>query len=132
MRVPVRWLRDMVDTELPTTEIAHRLTMAGLEAESVTRVGEEWEYVFVGEVIAVVPHPDADRLVLATVHAGPHQLTVVTGAPNILPGQKIALALVGARLIDPYVDTLQYKTLQASKIRGVKSEGMVCSEKELG
>ena len=132
MRVPVRWLRDMVDTELPTTEIAHRLTMAGLEAESVTRVGEEWEYVFVGEVIAVVPHPDADRLVLATVHAGPHQLTVVTGAPNILPGQKIALALVGARLIDPYVDTLQYKTLKASKIRGVKSEGMVCSEKELG
>ncbi len=132
MRVPVRWLRDLVDTDLSTVEIAHRLTMAGLEAESITRVGEEWENVYVAQVVKVEPHPDADRLVLATVHAGPHQLTVVTGAPNIREGQNVALALVGARLIDPYVDTLQYKTLKASKIRGVKSEGMVCSEKELG
>ena len=132
MRVPVRWLRELVDTDLETSEIAHRLTMAGLEAESVTRVGEEWENIYVAEVVGVAPHPDADRLVLATVHAGPHQLTVVTGAPNNREGQKVALALVGARLIDPYVDTLQYKTLKASKIRGVRSEGMVCSEKELG
>lgn len=132
MRVPVRWLRELVDTDLETSEIAHRLTMAGFEAESVTRFGEEWENIYVAEVVGVAPHPDADRLVLATVHAGPHQLTVVTGAPNIREGQKVALALVGARLIDPYVDTLQYKILKASKIRGVRSEGMVCSEKELG
>ncbi len=132
MLVPVRWLRDLVDTDLTTEQIAHRLTMAGLEAESITRVGEEWDNIFVAEIVAVDPHPDADRLVLATAHAGPHRLTVVTGAPNIRAGQKVALALVGARLVDPYVDTLQYKTLKASKIRGVKSEGMVCSEKELG
>src|SRR3712207_8859752 len=64
--------------------------------------------------------------------SGEHRLTVVTGAPNIAEGQRVALALTGARLVDPYVETLQYKTLKPSVIRGVKSEGMVCSEKELG
>jgi len=132
MQVPVRWLREYINVDLPTAEIARRMTMAGLEAESVRQIGAEWENVFVAEVVAVERHPDADRLVLATVHAGPHQLTVVTGAPNIAAGQRVALALAGARLIDPYADTLQYKTLRPSKIRGIKSEGMVCSEKELG
>ena len=97
MRVPVRWLRELVDTDLETSEIAHRLTMAGLEAESVTRVGEEWENIYVAEVVGVAPHPDADRLVLATVHAGPHQLTVVTGAPNIREGQKVAYEMERGR-----------------------------------
>ncbi|MCO5177781.1 MAG: phenylalanine--tRNA ligase subunit beta [Thermomicrobiales bacterium] len=132
MQVPVRWLREYISVDLPTAEIARRMTMAGLEAESVRQIGAEWENVYVAEVVAVERHPDADRLVLATVHAGPHQLTVVTGAPNIAAGQRVALALAGARLIDPYADTLQYKTLKPSKIRGIKSEGMVCSEKELG
>src|SRR5690606_34219542 len=91
-----------------------------------------WDNVYVGLVEKVEPHPDADRLVLATVSAGEHRLTVVTGAPNIAEGQKVALALVGARLVDPYAETLQYRTLKPSSIRGVRSEGMVCSEKELG
>lgn len=121
MQVPVRWLREYINVDLPTAEIARRMTMAGLEAESVRQIGAEWENVFVAEVVAVERHPDADRLVLATVHAGPHQLTVVTGAPNIAAGQRVALALAGARLIDPYADTLQYKTLKPSKIRGIKS-----------
>jgi phenylalanyl-tRNA synthetase beta chain len=128
----MRWLREMVETDLDTEEVARRLTLAGLEAEGITRLGEEWDRVFVGIVERVEPHPDADRLVLATVRAGEHHPTVVTGAPNIAAGQKVALALVGARLVDPYADTLQFKTLKPSVIRGVKSEGMVCSEKELG
>ncbi len=132
MKVPVRWLRELVDTDLTTREIAQRMTMAGLEAESITQIGAEWERVYVGSVRQVERHPDADRLVLATVEAGEHELTVVTGAPNIAVGQKVALALTGARLVDAYADTLQYKTLKASSIRGVRSEGMVCSEKELG
>ncbi len=132
MLVPMKWLKELVPTDLSTEEIGRRLTLAGLEAEGITRLGEEWDRVFVAQVESVERHPDADRLVLATVVAGEHRLTVVTGAPNIAAGQKVALALTGARLVDPYVEDLQYKTLKPSNIRGVKSEGMVCSEKELG
>lgn len=132
MNVPYRWLSEIVDTGLPATELAHRLTMAGLEAEQLTRIGAGWDRVFVGEVREVKPHPDADRLVLAEVVAGEHRLTVVTGAPNIAAGQKVALALAGARLVDAYADQPRLKTLKPGTIRGVRSEGMVCSEKELG
>ena len=132
MLVPVRWLKEFVHTDLTTAEIAHRLTMAGLEAESITRIGADWDKVYVGHVEKVERHPDADRLVLATVEAGEHHLTVVTGAPNIKAGMKVALAIAGARLIDGYSDELKYVTLKPSSIRGVRSEGMVCSEKELG
>src|SRR3989337_2411072 len=112
MKVPFRWLNDYVDTHLSPRELADRMTMAGLEAEQLTRIGAEWDKVFVGEVMAVSQHPDADRLVLADVAAGEHRLTVVTGAPNIAQGQKVALALAGARLIDAYADELKYKTLK--------------------
>ncbi|HUY99301.1 MAG TPA: phenylalanine--tRNA ligase subunit beta [Thermomicrobiaceae bacterium] len=132
MRVPVRWLRDLVDTDASAQDIARRLTMAGLEAEAITEIGATWNGVFVGHVERVEPHPNADRLVLATVAAGEHHLTVVTGAPNIREGQKVALALVGARLIDGHSEELRLITLKANTIRGVRSEGMVCSEKELG
>ncbi|MBA2520623.1 MAG: phenylalanine--tRNA ligase subunit beta [Chloroflexia bacterium] len=132
MRVPLRWLADFITIDLPPRDLAHRLTMAGLEAEKIEVIGHGWDNVYVGHVEQVASHPDADRLVLATVSAGEHRLTVVTGAPNIAPGQKVALALVGARLIDPYVEGVTYKTLKPSTIRGIRSEGMVCSEKELG
>ncbi|MBX6343249.1 MAG: phenylalanine--tRNA ligase subunit beta, partial [Thermomicrobiaceae bacterium] len=132
MKVPVRWLKELVPTDLSAAEIGQRLTMAGLEAESITEIGASWDKVYVGVVERVEPHPNADRLVLATVHAGEHRLTVVTGAPNIAEGQKVALALAGARLIDPYAEELKLFTLKPSTIRGVRSEGMVCSEKELG
>jgi phenylalanyl-tRNA synthetase beta chain len=132
MNVPFSWLSDYVDTGLTPQELARRLTMAGLEAEKLTQIGEGWDRVFVGAVMSVSQHPDADRLVLADVAAGEHRLTVVTGAPNIAAGQKVALALAGARLIDGYSEELKYKTLKPGSIRGVRSEGMVCSEKELG
>jgi phenylalanyl-tRNA synthetase beta chain len=132
MNVPFSWLSDYVQTGLSPRELANRLTMSGLEAEQLTQIGAEWEKVFVGEVMSVTRHPDADKLVLADVAAGEHRLTVVTGAPNIAQGQKVALALAGARLIDAYADELKYKTLKPGNIRGIRSEGMVCSEKELG
>lgn len=132
MKVPVRWLTDLVPTDLSATEIAHKLTMAGLEAEAISQIGGEWDNVFVGAVTRVEPHPNADRLRLVTVEAGEHNLTVVTGAPNIAEGQRVPLAVVGARLIDGYSEETRYVTLKASSIRGVRSEGMVCSEKELG
>jgi phenylalanyl-tRNA synthetase beta chain len=132
MNIPYRWLTDMVDIDLSPRELAARMTMAGLEAENIHEIGAEWDKVYVAEVLSVTQHPDADRLVLADVAAGEHRLTVVTGAPNIAKGQKVALALAGARLVDAYADELKYKTLKPGKIRGIMSEGMVCSEKELG
>ncbi|MFN8663324.1 MAG: phenylalanine--tRNA ligase subunit beta [Thermomicrobiales bacterium] len=132
MKVPMRWLREFVDTGLSARELAHRLTMAGLEAEKVETIGDGWQNVFVGHVDTVERHPDADRLVLATVSAGEHHLRVVTGAPNIAAGQVVPLALAGARLIDGHSEGQVYKTLKPGVIRGVRSEGMVCSEKELG
>ena len=132
MKVPFRWLSEFIDTGLSPEALAHRLTMAGLEAEKITAIGDTWDKVYVGHVESVERHPDADRLVLATVEAGEHRLTVVTGAPNIAPGQIVPLALTGARLIDGYAEGQVYKTLKPGVIRGVRSEGMVCSEKELG
>jgi phenylalanyl-tRNA synthetase beta chain len=132
MKVPFRWLSEFVDTGLTVEELAHRLTMAGLEAEKISVIGDAWDKIYIGHVEAVERHPDADRLVLATVDAGEHRLQVVTGAPNIAQGQTVALALAGARLIDGHADGQVYRTLKPSSIRGVRSEGMVCSEKELG
>jgi len=132
MKVPVRWLKELVPTELSAERIAERLTLAGLAVEAITEIGATWDNIYVGVVERVEPHPNADRLVLATVDAGAHRLTVVTGAPNIAAGQKVALALPGATLYNGHSEKPRLITLKPSTIRGVRSEGMVCSEKELG
>ncbi|MBA3337934.1 MAG: phenylalanine--tRNA ligase subunit beta [Chloroflexia bacterium] len=132
MKVPFNWLEEFVQTGLTAEDLAHRLTMAGLEVEALERIGDGWDRIFVGEVLHITPHPDADRLVLAEVAAGDHRLTVVTGAPNIVEGQRVPLALAGARLFDSHSSPPVLKTLKPGIIRGIRSEGMVCSEKELG
>ena len=133
MRVSLKWLADYVDITLPPAELAHKLTMAGLEVERVERVGGGWDeaLVTVGRVVAVEPHPNADRLRLATVdYGGEAPQTVVCGAPNVAAGQKIAFARAGATLIDGHSG--EASVLKPAKIRGVESAGMVCSERELG
>ncbi len=130
MRVPLKWLREYVDLEVPVKEIAHRLTMAGLEVTGIERAGSDWENVVVGEVVEVRPHPDADRLRLVTVGDGASRYEVVCGASNVARGQRIAYASLGASLID--AATGEPRKLKKAKIRGVVSEGMVCSERELG
>ena len=130
MRVPLKWLREYVDVSIPLKEVAHRLTMAGLEVTGIERTGSDWENVVVGEVLEVRPHPDADRLRLVTVGDGASRYEVVCGAPNVAKGQKIAYASLGASLID--ASTGEPRKLKKAKIRGVASEGMVCSERELG
>jgi len=130
VRVPLKWLREYVTLTLPEKEVAHRLTMAGLEVTAIERIGAAWEDVFVGEVVEVTPHPNADRLRLATVSLGGERHTVVCGAPNVAAGQRIAFARLGANLIDGH--SSKPLTLKAAKIRGVESAGMVCSERELG
>ncbi len=137
MKVPLSWLKEYVDIKLPPEELAYKLTMAGFEVAEIHRVGEMWDRdkIFVGQILEVKPHPNADRLTIAVVDYGaPEPVEVVTGAPNIKvgqKGQKVALALTGARLVDPYSPQKTYFTLKPAKIRGVLSPGMVCSEKEL-
>jgi len=130
MKVPFKWLLEYVDITLSAAEIANRLTLAGSEMEGMQVIGGNWENIVVGQVIAVNPHPNADRLTLPTIDLGTVQQTVVCGAPNLRPGDKIAFAHVGAQLLDGF--TGQASPLKPAKIRGVLSEGMVCSEKELG
>ncbi|MBM4453396.1 MAG: phenylalanine--tRNA ligase subunit beta [Chloroflexi bacterium] len=130
MKVSLRWLSDYVDISVPLEKITERLTLAGLEVSSTEVVGESWEHVFVARVVEVNAHPNADRLRLVTVDLGKQRTTVVCGAPNVAVGQKIAFAKLGARLIDGH--SSKVVELKPAKIRGVASEGMVCSEKELG
>ena len=130
MKIPLSWLREYVDIDLPPRDLAHRLTMSGNEVGEVEVIGGTWDDVYVGHVVSVDPHPNADRLQLATVSLGSEEITVVCGAPNVAQGQRVAFARVGASLID--ARSGETETLQAAKIRGVESAGMVCSERELG
>jgi phenylalanyl-tRNA synthetase beta chain len=130
MKIPLSWLREYVDIALTPAELAHRLTMAGNEVGEIDDIGGTWGNVYVGHVIRIEPHPNADRLQLATVSLGQEEITVVCGAPNVAQGQRIAFAQVGANLVDSR--TGDTETLQAATIRGVVSAGMVCSERELG
>jgi len=145
MRVALSWLKDYVDLDgLTVDELAERLTLAGLEVEDIESIGAWWdrERLVVGRVVRVEPHPNADRLVLADVElgAGPSH-RVVTGAPNLLAlrhaGQldkplMVAFAREGAELVDAYADPPARTVLEARVVRGILSDAMVCSEKELG
>ena len=147
MRISLSWLKDYVDVTVPLAELAERLTLAGLDVEAIEYIGLpgaelEWdpEKIVVGELCAVHPHPNADRLVLAEVeYGGPEIEVVVTGAPSLLEcrGQsdlhlKVAFAMEGVRLYDGHAEGRRIIKLKKTKIRGVPSRAMACSEKELG
>ncbi len=129
MKVPISWLEEYVPVTVPLDDLAHRLTMAGTEVDSIETTGS-YEGVVVGLAKEVGPHPNADRLRLVQVDNGDETLEVVCGAPNVATGQKIAFAPLGTVLTDAY--TGEERKLRRSKIRGVTSNGMVCSERELG
>lgn len=132
MKLSLNWLRDFVDVDLPVPELARRIIDATAEVESWELVGAHWDpaRIRVAEVVAVDPHPNADRLRLATVETGTGRQQVVCGAPNLEVGQKVAFATEGAELIDGH--TGQPAKLKLRPIRGVESAGMVLSERELG
>ena len=130
MKVPFSWLREYVSVSLGAREVAERLTMAGIEANVTEATGQSWDKITVGRVVALEPHPNADRLQLATIDFGHGQSKVVCGATNIRVGDKVPFAKVGAELIDGHSG--KPAQLKSAKIRGVTSEGMACSEKELG
>jgi phenylalanyl-tRNA synthetase beta chain len=149
MLAPLSWLSEYVDINSPVEVLTERMTLAGLEVTGTAAVGDWWDAdtIVVGHVIAVHPHPNADRLVLVDVeHGAAEPQRVVTGAPNLfqyrgqsvdagdLPVLKVAFARDGAELVDAYSDARPRpkKRLKPAKIRGVESAGMVCSERELG
>ncbi len=160
MKTPLSWLKDFVNLDgVSVEELARALTMAGLEVEEIHYLGLPmpssqqgshaklsglaWDRgkIVVGEIREVLPHPNADRLVLCRLFDGKQEHTVLTGAPNLFEykGQgelkkplKVAYAKEGAELYDGHQPGFQKTTLKRTKIRGVESYSMVCSEKELG
>lgn len=124
MIVTYKWLKEFVDFDLSPEELAHRLTMAGLEVDLMEMIGEGMESVIVGKLLSVEQHPDADRLTVCKVDNGSEEVQVVCGATNHKAGDLIALAQVGSVLPGDF-------KIKKSKIRGQLSQGMLCSEKEL-
>lgn len=164
MKVPISWLKDYVEIELPVEELAHRLTLAGLEVEEIhyaglplpgsqegssalhhetkiSGIGWDPEKIVVAAILEVLPHPNADRLVLCRLDDGVEERLVLTGAPNLFEYKgagplpvplKAAYAKEGSTLFDGHQPGWVLMTLKRTKIRGVVSDSMVCSEKELG
>lgn len=124
MKFSEKWLREFVDPAIDTQALSHLLTMAGLEVEELDPVAAAFHGVVVAEVLSVAPHPDADRLRVCSVNAGGEPLQIVCGAPNVAVGMKVPCATVGASL--PGID------IKRAKLRGVESNGMLCSARELG
>jgi phenylalanyl-tRNA synthetase beta chain len=159
MKVPLRWLSEYVEITLPVEQLAERLTFAGLEVEGTeyygvpqpaagpdgktAGAGLAWERdkIVVAEIAEVMPHPNADRLVLVKLYDGEREHTVLTGAPNLFEYKgrgplakplKVVYAKEGATLYDGHQPGRQLMTLKRAKIRGFESYSMACSEKELG
>jgi phenylalanyl-tRNA synthetase beta chain len=138
MRLPLSWLGEFVTVAAQNEELCRRLTMAGLEVEGLDRIAPSFTDVFVARVLGVDRHPNADRLSLCDVDAGAvGRFRVVCGAPNVHAGMTAAFARVGARLAggthgQGSGSLEDAQPLQAAVIRGVQSEGMLCSERELG
>jgi phenylalanyl-tRNA synthetase beta chain len=125
MKIPYRWLREFVETEAEPKEVAERLTMAGIEVASLAAAAPELQGVLVAEVISVEPHPVGRGLTVCEVVTGERSYRVVCGAPNVRPGVRAALAPPGAVLPGG-------RRIGTATIRGTLSEGMLCSEAELG
>ena len=125
MRIPYRWLREFVDTELPPRDVAERLTMAGIETALVAEGASELSGLVVAEVLDVAPHPAGGALRICEVSTGGERYRVVCGAPNVRTGARAAFAPPGAALPAG-------RRVAAATIRGTASEGMLCSEAELG
>ena len=126
MQISEAWLREYVDPAISTEDLVAQLTMAGLEVDSVTPAAASFSGVVVGEVLSMSPHPDADRLRVCQVAVGEQEpLQIVCGATNVRVGLRIPAALIGAVLPGDF-------RIKKSKLRGVESFGMLCSEKELG
>jgi phenylalanyl-tRNA synthetase beta chain len=125
-----QWLREWVSPELETQQLIDELTMAGLEVDGSMPVARQCSGIVVGLVESVEPHPDADKLSLCSVSDGEKSFQVVCGAPNVRAGIKVPFAKLGAKIIES-ADAKPFK-IKKAKIRGIESNGMLCSGEELG
>src|SRR5579864_5419834 len=124
MKVPLSWLRELVDIDVPLHELRNRLTMAGLEVEDVEVIGSHWREVTIGRIVDLQPHPRRETLNVARVDLGGRTATVVTGAPNLHVGDVVPHVAPGGTL--PAAGSVG-----ARDFGGITSEGMVCSGDEL-
>ena len=125
MKVPMKWLKDYVDIEISPKEYAEVLTISGSKVEGIEKQGEEISKVVVGKILSCEKHPDADKLQITSVDVGNEMIQIVTGAQNINVGDFIPIALDGSVLPGD-------KKIKKGKLRGVESNGMMCSIHELG
>ncbi len=126
MKFSERWLRTLADPALDTAGLCEKLTMSGLEVEEAVPAAPPFSGVVVARITAVAPHPNADRLRVCSVDAGTGStLSIVCGAPNAAAGMKVPCALAGAKLPGGFA-------IKVTTMRGVESQGMLCSAKELG
>ncbi len=126
MKISESWLREWVDPPVSTNELAERFTMAGLEVGSIESAAPDFDDIVVGEVLEVAQHPNADKLIVCQVNVGDKEpLNIVCGAKNVYAGMKAPTARPGARLPGGI-------KIRKTKLRGVESRGMLCSETELG
>jgi phenylalanyl-tRNA synthetase beta chain len=124
VNISYRWLKEYLDIDLSPEELNDKLTFSGIEVESVKRTGELFNQIIIGEIREKEKHPEADKLSVCMVFDGTNTHQVVCGAPNCAKGQRIAFAPIGT-------DFPEFK-IKKAKLRGVESNGMICSEKELG
>lgn len=125
MKISEKWLREWVSPQLNSEELAHQVTMAGLEVEAIEPVAGSFSGVVVARIISAEQHPDADKLRVCQVDTGSETVQIVCGAPNARAGLKAPLAQVGAVLPGDF-------KIKPARLRGVESRGMLCAEQELG
>ena len=126
MRISLSWLQEYVDIDVTVEELAHQMTMLGLEIESIEQLGEDVQEVYVGQIVAIEPHPDADKIVVCqTDVGGDAPLQICCGAKNMKVGDKVPTAVVGATLPGGFA-------IARRKMRGVESQGMMCAAQEIG
>lgn len=125
MKFSENWLRSLVDIPADSATLTRRLTMSGLEVAEVAPIGASLDDVVIARIVACAPHPDADKLRVCRVDTGTGEVQIVCGAPNAREGLTAPLAMIGAKLPGGI-------TIRAAKLRGIESQGMLCSAKELG
>ena len=130
MKVTLNWLKQYVDFDWSPEQLSERLTMLGVEVEGVHKIGGGFEGVVVAQVITRDKHPNADKLSLCRVNDGKGERQIVCGAQNFKAGDKVPLILPGASL--PSKPGEPPFTIKVGKIRGIESQGMMCSPQELG
>ena len=126
MQISLNWLKEYVDIDLGVDELSQLLTMLGLEIEKIVAPGKDISQIFIGKILDIAPHPDADKLVVCHTDVGQNEpLQIVCGAKNMKAGDKVPTAVIGATLPGGF-------EIGRRKMRGIESQGMMCSARELG